>query len=149
MQALRYAAPFDVHVERRNGLDAQFPVVNTPGDGKRITRSDLVVVELVDGGPGIVGITVADVAVGSVGSAEFNHQSQFIQLSNRGKERNQLIFKTISWDSVAVDLCPSLWSRSRPAWWRSSVDPLAVVLGNIIAGPPAQLKESSSNVIGV
>ena len=121
----------------------------SPSDGKRITRSDLVVVELVDGGPGVVGVTIADIAVGSVGSTKFNHQSQFIQWSNRGKERNQLIFKTISWDSVAVDLCPSLWSRSRPAWRRSSVDPLAVVLGNFITGPPAQLKESSSNVIGV
>ena len=136
-------------MQRRNGLDTQLPVVHALGDGEWIPRSDVVVVESLDGGPGVLGVAIPDVAVGSVGSAELYHQSQFVQRSNGGEDRNQLIFEAVSGDAVAVDLRSSLWGSSGPSWRRPSVDPLAVVLGNLVAGPLAEVQESSGDVIGI
>ena len=122
----------DVDVERRNGLDAQLPIVHALGDGEWISRSDVVVVEPLDGGPGVLGVAVSNVAVRSVGSAEFDHQSQFVQGSDGGEDRNQLIFEAIARDSVAVDLGTSPRRAPSPSRRRSAIDSLSLLLYNLV-----------------
>ncbi len=94
----------DARLEGRDSLDAELPVVYALSDGQRMARSDVEVVELLDGLLGLLWVPVAYVAVGPVGSAELYHQPQFEDLSTGGKHGHQLVLEAVPGDSVAVDL---------------------------------------------
>ena len=109
---LDYVLLGDVSSKRRNSLNAELSVVHTPGHGKRISLSNWIIIKHQNCFFGILGVAVSDVAIGPVSSTKFNHQSQFIKSSHRLENWNQLVFKAISWDSVAIYLGSSIGSRS-------------------------------------
>ena len=94
----------DARLEGRDSLDAELPVIDALSDGQRMAGSDVEVVELLDGQLGLLRVPVADVAVGSVGSTELDHQPQLEDLSAGGEYGHQLVLEAVPGDSVAVDL---------------------------------------------
>merc|ERR1719228_2329216 len=111
-QLLNYVLFRDVTPKRRNGLDAKLPVIHTPCHGKRISLSYGIIIQHQNCLLGIFRIAISDVAIGPVSSTKFDHQSQFVKFTHRLENRHQLVFKTISWDSVTIDFGSSIRRRS-------------------------------------
>ena len=94
----------DASLKGRDSLDAELPVVDALGDGQGVAGSDVEVVELPNGQLGLLRIPVADVAVGSVGSAELYHQPQLEDFPAGREHGDQLVLEAVPRDPVAVDL---------------------------------------------
>ena len=62
------------------------------------------IVELPDGKLSLLRLPVADVAVGSVGSAELYHQPQLEDFPAGGEHGDQLVLEAVPRDPVALDL---------------------------------------------
>ena len=94
----------DASLKGRDSFNAELPVVDALGDGQGVAGSDVEVVELPNGQLGLLRIPVADVAVGSVGSAELYHQPQLEDFPAGGEHGDQLVLEAVPRDPVAVDL---------------------------------------------
>ena len=86
----------------------------------------MVIVKLPDCHLGMFRVPVANVTVGSVGSAEFDHEPQLEDLSAGGEHGDELVLEAVPGDPVAVDFCAL--GRLGPGVVRVAVDLLSMLL---------------------
>ena len=107
----------------------------------------LITVQPPNGLPGLVLLGVAHVAVGAVGATELDHQSQLVYFPHNRKDWDKLVLKAVPRYPVAIHLTTLARWRAAPPWRRTSIDPLAMLLHNVVASGVLQFEQSPGDVL--